>query len=64
MSNTKYCNCCARPLDEWDLQQKFAIHTLVGYGSKYDTEKIRLQLCCSCFDNLVDKCAIPPVENS
>lgn len=61
MSDVKRCNHCGKPLDEWDLQEDFKIHTAVGYGSKYDLSKVELQLCCDCFDKLVDECVISPV---
>lgn len=56
------CNCCGRPLSEWDMQENFHIHTSVGYGSKYDGEEIDLRMCCECFDYLVDSCAVSPVK--
>ena len=55
------CNCCGKPLDEWDVQEDFHIHTRVGYGSTHDTEEIDLHLCCDCFDKLVDACKVSPV---
>jgi hypothetical protein len=61
LPETKCCNLCGKPLDEWDLQEDFTIHTTVGYGSKYDLSKVHLQLCCDCFDKIVDSCKISPV---
>lgn len=61
LSETKYCNFCGKPLDEWDLQEDFSIHTIVGYGSKYDLTEVHLQLCCKCFDKIADECKISPV---
>lgn len=61
MPETKCCNLCGKPLDEWDLQEDFTIHTTVGYGSKYDLSKVHLQFCCDCFDKIVDSCKISPV---
>jgi len=57
----KFCNHCGKKLDEWDLQEDFNIHKVVGYGSKYDLSEVNLQLCCDCFDQLADECEISPV---
>ena len=52
----------------WDEQEDFSISRNVGYGSKFDGETIRLDMCCDCFDKLMEelipKCAIPPVKAS
>ena len=58
------CNMCGRSLDCYELQEGLAIHTAVGYGSKYDLSTVHLQLCCDCFDNLVDSCTISPITGS
>ena len=58
---SKCCNLCGMPLDEWDVQENYSIHTKVGYGSKYDFCEVRLQLCCRCFDSLVERCAVSPI---
>ena len=41
--------------------EDFIIHTLVGYGSKHDGERILLRFCCDCFDKIVDECKISPI---
>lgn len=62
MAETKYCNRCGRPLDFWDLQEELIIHSdYLGYGTKHDGDSVHLQLCCNCFDELVDSCAINPI---
>lgn len=55
------CNVCGSKLDFWDLQEDFTIHKRVGYGSVYDLKEVRLQMCCSCFDQIAESCAITPV---
>lgn len=50
-----YCDRCGKAFDEWDRQESFAIKYFVGYGSKYDGETIDMDLCCSCFDHIVDE---------
>lgn len=62
------CNLCGKEFDEWDKKEWFGLHTRVGYGSKFDGDGIDLDLCCECFDKLMDKliseCKINPiVEN-
>jgi len=49
------CNICGKELNEWDLQENFGFDYNVGYGSKYDGEKIRMRFCCDCFDEIIDK---------
>lgn len=55
------CNYCGKELDVFDLQQDFFIHTRIGYGSIYDGDFVRLQLCCDCFDKLVGACKVSPI---
>ena len=55
------CNICGRDFDEWDEQEGFRLEYSVGYGSRHDGETIRLDICCDCFDELVDKCKVSPI---
>lgn len=61
----KICNICGKTFDVWDEQEDFSIHRNVGFGSKYDLSKISLDMCCSCFDNVMDyivsQCKITPI---
>ena len=59
-----YCNICGGVMDFWDIQGDFTIHRHVGYGSAYDMEEVKLHICCSCFDSIVERCAINPVVES
>lgn len=63
------CNLCGKEFDTCDEKEKFGIHTQAGYGSKFDGDNIQLDLCCGCFDGLIDKlipeCKINPIlENN
>lgn len=62
----RFCNVCGKEFDVWDEQEDFSISRNVGYGSKFDGDHIHLDMCCDCFDKLMDelipKCAISPVE--
>lgn len=62
MADTKVCNMCGKELDFFDIQQDFAIHRQVCYGSIYDGEHVDLHLCCECFDKVVADCKINPIE--
>lgn len=56
------CNLCGKNFDFWDEQGNFSIYTRIGYGSKYDDEQLKLDLCCECMDKLIDLCVISPVS--
>ncbi len=60
------CNMCGKLFDGWDYQEKFSFKSYIGYGSKYDLNKMDLNLCCSCFDTVMDfiipQCTIAPLE--
>lgn len=56
------CNLCGKNFDFLDEQENFSIYTRIGYGSKYDDEQLKLDLCCECMDNLIDLCVISPVS--
>ena len=50
----KRCTLCGKKLDLWDEQENFCFDRKVGYGSKHDGCQIKFQLCCGCFDRMVD----------
>lgn len=62
MPDKKVCNRCGKELDFFDCQEDYSIHKHVGYGSKLDYCIVDLQLCCECFDRLVEECVISPVS--
>ena len=44
----------------WDTQEGFGLHyPAVGYGSEFDGKSIELDLCCDCFDKLMNDYIIP-----
>ena len=55
------CNHCGKELDIFDLQQEFTIHRKIEYGSSYDGCIVHLQLCCDCFDKMVESCKVNPI---
>lgn len=56
-----YCNYCGKEFDRTDEACGFSTVTKIGFGSVHDGSWLRLDLCCDCIDNLVDKCKISPV---
>lgn len=50
----KLCNMCGKKFDDFDAQEEFGFHYFVGYGSKYDLERIDADFCCECFDKIID----------
>lgn len=62
----RFCNICGKEFDFWDEQEDFSIVRNVGYGSKFDGSSIHLDMCCGCFDSLLEslikECAISPVS--
>ena len=55
------CNKCGKKLDFWDKQENFSLRGIFGYGTVFDGEKYKLNLCCDCMEKLVKKCAISPI---
>ena len=59
------CNVCGKEFDMRDDYAEFGIHKQAVYGSKYDGDNIDLDICCDCFDKLMDKfipmCKINPI---
>lgn len=57
----RVCNKCGRVIDFEDRFPGLCYEGRGEYGSKYDEEEISLDLCCDCFDWLVDVCLISPI---
>lgn len=55
------CNKCGKTLDIFDINNAINIKTTLGYGSKYDSDKINLILCCGCLDEIIDSCINSPI---
>ena len=50
----RICSICGKKFDEYDCQENHYIHNFFGYGSKYDMDELEVDLCCKCYDNIVD----------
>ena len=48
------CTICGKLFNELDYQENFCFDTHIGYGSKYDLNRLRLNLCIDCFDKVLD----------
>ena len=51
---TRTCNMCGKTFDFWDHQENFCFDRHIGFGSVYDLHCIKLNLCCHCFDKVMD----------
>lgn len=62
------CNVCGQLFTDLDEKEHIGLHSKIGYGSKHDGDIIDLDICCSCFDNLIDKlasrCMINPIHEN
>lgn len=48
------CTMCGKEFDMWDRQENYCFEHKIGYGSKYDGDTLKFNLCCDCFDKVVD----------
>lgn len=57
-----FCNKCGKTLDIFDRQEDFSItKERLGYGTKFDGDKLKLHLCCDCLEELVNGCKVSPI---
>lgn len=49
------CNLCGKKFELWDEEENFCFRHRFGYGSAYDGYLLNLNLCCKCFDRLMDE---------
>ncbi len=64
MDRELVCNKCGKKFDVWDTQENFTIKSDLGYGTKYDGEKLDIKLCCNCMETLIDECVISPIAEN
>ena len=55
------CNLCGGPMDTLDRYANIRFNGRLGYGSRFDGEKMNLRLCIDCMDALIKSCAIDPI---
>lgn len=61
------CNVCGNSIEQvFENQMIVSLHERIGYGCKYDGNTFDLDICCNCFDKLIDgfveKCVINPIK--
>lgn len=61
MAHKVYCNCCGKEFGTFDYFVAQPISFTAGYGSKYDGEGIKIDICADCLDKLIDSCEISPI---
>ncbi len=62
MSKEIVCNKCGKTFNEYDELAGFSLYKTLGYGTKYDGDRLELDLCCDCMEHLIDSCAVHPVR--
>jgi hypothetical protein len=55
------CNKCGKRMNEYDIQERLSVYQNLGYGSKFDGERVEIDLCCDCFDTIIEECKISPI---
>lgn len=48
------CTRCGRQFDFFDAQEAYGFDYYIGYGSAHDGSHVKADLCCDCFDELLD----------
>ena len=60
MSTKCVCNLCGKEMDYVNLNNGLKISRTMGYGSAYDGDHIDIDICCECFDKIIEACVIDP----
>lgn len=60
----KKCTLCGKEFDMWDEQENFGFHYYIGYGSKFDTQKIDVNMCTDCFDKMLEEYILPKCKEN
>ena len=58
------CNKCGRVIENKETFLGFTADLGIGYGSKYDGETIRIDLCTDCIDRLIETCVVSPLQTT
>lgn len=59
------CNKCGTELDRFDIQECFYIESdYLGYGTKYDGDRLRIDFCCKCMEEIIEQCVISPITEN
>lgn len=60
---SKHCTMCGKEFDIWDENADFTLDHEIGYGSEHDRHHLHMNLCCDCFDKVVNFLVENSVEN-
>lgn len=60
----RICNICGKVFDDYDEQENRSFHDYIGYGSKFDLERLDLDMCCNCFDEMLESYILPKCKYS
>lgn len=56
------CDLCGKVFNNYDEQEGFGLRYEVGYGSRYDGSSINVDICCDCFDKMMDEYIVPKLK--
>ena len=48
------CTMCGKQFTTWDSQQGFGFDYTCGHGTRFEDQHIKIDLCCECFDEVMD----------
>lgn len=54
MKRKQKCTMCGKKFEMHDTCADLHFEKRIGYASIYDGETLKLDLCCDCFDHLVN----------
>ena len=54
MKKRKRCTMCGKRFESHDKFADLCFEKQIGYGSIHDGKRLKLNLCCKCFDRLAD----------
>lgn len=57
------CSLCGKEFNFFDHQEDYTIDKVLGYGSKYDGEHLRLHICCGCMDTIIEQSMLNPLKD-
>lgn len=60
----KVCNMCGKPFDAFDEEFDFSISLIGAYGSELDGTMIHVDMCCTCFDKMMEEYIVPKCKHS
>lgn len=56
------CNVCGKVLTRCEEKNHVKINQVIGYGSQFDGDRVDMDICNECFDKLIERCKIDPIQ--